>query len=144
VSGPRDRALMGELARRPLRVMLCDDAPDLRALVRLRLEADRALRVVGEADDADAAARDARAADADVVVLDLDLPGAAGAEAVERVREAAPAAAVIVYSGTSEREAGAAAAVADGYLEKGVADAALPGEVRRLGLARRAERRRGG
>jgi DNA-binding NarL/FixJ family response regulator len=104
-----------------IRIFLCDDVPELRALLRYGLEEDAALQVVGEAGNA----RDAIAAVGelrpDVVLLDLSMPGMDGLEALPLLRAAAPDTAVIVFSGfASERMREPALALgAARYLEKG-------------------------
>ena len=104
-----------------VRAYLCDDVPSLRSLVRLVLEEDPALSVVGEAGDARTAIREIGALQPDVVLLDLSMPGMDGLEALPLIREAAPEVCVIVFSGfTVERMAAVArAAGADHYVTKG-------------------------
>src|SRR3954462_9639517 len=103
----------------PVRVFVCDDAPAFRDLLRMALEADGSLSVVGEAEDGtglDAIAE----ARPDVVLLDLNMPELGGLEALPRLPELAPGARVIVLSSFSaeEKEAAALAAGADRYLDK--------------------------
>jgi len=103
----------------PVRVFVCDDAPAFRDLLRMALEADGSLSVVGEAEDGTGldAIVEARP---DVVLLDLNMPELGGLEALPRLRELAPGARVIVLSSFSaeEKEAAALAAGADRYLDK--------------------------
>jgi DNA-binding NarL/FixJ family response regulator len=103
----------------PVRVFVCDDAPAFRDLLRMALEADGSLSIVGEAEDGTGldAIADARP---DVVLLDLNMPELGGLEALPRLRELAPGARVIVLSSFSaeEKEAAALAAGADRYLDK--------------------------
>ena len=105
----------------PIRVLLCDDVPDLRLILRLNLEADQDVRIVGEAGDGVEAVEQARALQPDIVLLDLSMPRLDGLEAIPLIREAAPDAAIVVFSGfltelvaTQVLEAGATS-----YLEKG-------------------------
>jgi DNA-binding NarL/FixJ family response regulator len=82
-----------------IRVFLCDDVPELRALLRYGLEEDAELSVVGEAGnatDAIAAVGDLRP---DVVLLDLSMPGMDGLEAIPRLREISPDTSIVVFSG---------------------------------------------
>jgi DNA-binding NarL/FixJ family response regulator len=107
--------------RRQIRVFLCDDAPEIRALTRCRLEHDPALLVVGEAGDGEAAVALIAQLCPDVVMLDLSMPNVDGLEALPRVRDAAPDARVIVYSGLAAHRVAAIALErgAHRYLEKG-------------------------
>jgi DNA-binding NarL/FixJ family response regulator len=102
-------------------VYLCDDVPELRRLMRLILEEDPGLRVVGEADEAQTGIEEIAELQPSVVVLDLSMPGMDGLEALPLIRRAAPNTGVIVFSGfTAERmEALALEQGADRYIEKG-------------------------
>ena len=102
-------------------VYLCDDVPELRQLMRLILEEDPGLRVVGEAGDAETGIEEIAELQPNVVLLDLSMPGLDGLEALPLIRRAAPDTSVVVFSGfTEERmaalvlERGAAR-----YIEKG-------------------------
>ena len=61
---------------RQITVVLADDHNVIRAGLRSMLEAEADLRVIGEAADAAAAAKLARDRRPDVLVLDLQMPGA--------------------------------------------------------------------
>ena len=104
-----------------LRIFLCDDVPELRVRARYGLEEDEDLQVVGEAGDAQAGIDGVRRLLPDVIVLDLSMPGMDGLEAIPRMREVAPAASIVVFSGfASERMASAALKLgASQYVEKG-------------------------
>ena len=111
-----------------IRVLLADDARDLRFLVRVTLEADPRFLVVGEAADGAEAVRLAEELQPDVVVLDLALPVLDGLQALPRIRTCAPDTAVVVLSGFDAGSM-AAAALARGaarYVAKGEALAVLP------------------
>ena len=103
----------------PIRVFVCDDAPAFRDLLRMALESDDGLTIVGEAEDGAEveAIADARP---DVVLLDVSMPGLNGLEALPRVRELAPDSRIVVLSSFSaeEKEAAALAAGADRYVDK--------------------------
>ena len=104
-----------------IRIFLCDDVPELRALLRFGLEEDPSLRVVGEAGDAQSAIDSVSELRPDVLLLDLSMPGMDGLEALPRLRAVAPETAIIVFSGfASDRMAQPALELgAVGYVEKG-------------------------
>jgi DNA-binding NarL/FixJ family response regulator len=95
----------------PARVLLCDDARELRALLRSALDAPD-VRVVGEAADGDDALRLAAATQPDVVVVDLHMPGPPADALLRALPKAAPGAAIVTYSGADPQTlAGGPAAV---------------------------------
>ena len=102
------------------RVFVCDDSPELRLLLRSFLEAEGDLAVVGEAGDCDGLAAAVRESAADVLVLDLSMPGADPLAALPALRRAAPDLGILVLSGFDHgRMAATALALgADRYLEK--------------------------
>lgn len=106
----------------PATVLVVDDAPDLRLVVRQTLERSSGFVVVGEAADGAEAARLAAALQPEIILLDLDMPGVGGLDALPRLKAAVPHARVIVLSGLPRQaqEARTRAAGAVGYLEKGI------------------------
>jgi DNA-binding NarL/FixJ family response regulator len=68
-----------------IRVLLVDDQPLLRAGIRLLLESDDGITVVGEASDGEAAISLARETRPDVVLMDISMPGLGGVEATRRI-----------------------------------------------------------
>ena len=82
-----------------VRVMLVDDVPELRLLVRLTLEEDPRIDVVGEASNGREGVEMAAETKPDLVLLDLSMPDMDGLEAIPLIREAAPTARVVVLSG---------------------------------------------
>ncbi|WP_309504873.1 MULTISPECIES: response regulator [Nocardioides] len=83
----------------PIRVLLVDDVVEVRRLVRTSLRFRGGFEVVGEAADGAEAVLLASRHRPDVVVLDLGLPDLAGREVLSRLRESAPQAKVVVFSG---------------------------------------------
>lgn len=114
-------------------VYLCDDVPELRALLRVVVEED-GIEVVGEAGDARTMLAELPALDPDVVVLDLSMPGMDGLEAIPLVHEVVPRAQIVVFSGYGEHHMGpiALARKASRYVEKGNDLAGLCAAVREL------------
>jgi len=107
-------------ARRTIRVFLCDDVTEMRDMVRVALEQEPDLEVVGEASDGEGAARGVDEHHPDVILLDVSMPRVDGLEAIRRIRASSPETAILVLSGF-ERETMADKAIglgADAYLEK--------------------------
>ena len=103
-----------------IRVLVADDHQVVRHGLRLFLDVQEGIAVVGEAADGAEAVERARDSMPDVVLMDLVMPGVDGVEATRLVHEACPAARVLVLSSFSdeERVIGALRAGADGYLTK--------------------------
>jgi DNA-binding NarL/FixJ family response regulator len=101
-----------------MRVLLADDQLKVRLALKLLLEQEPGVQVVGEA----AQAKDLLAQVAvdcpDLVLLDWGLPDMAGEELLAALREACPALAVIVLSGQPEAEERGLAAGADAFVSK--------------------------
>jgi two-component system response regulator NreC len=83
-------------------VVLADDHNVIRAGLRSMLEAERDLRVIGEAADTASAIKLAEARRPDVLVLDLQMPGADPAADVRHLRESVPEMAIVVLTMTSD------------------------------------------
>lgn len=116
------------------RVLLADDTPDLRALLKFVLSRQDDFVVVAEAADGKEAVDLAVEHRPDVVLLDLAMPVLDGLEAIPGVRAAVPDAKIIVLSGfdAGNMAAEAVAAGADAYLEKATPAQQLVHELRRI------------
>lgn len=82
------------------RLLLVDDAPELRTALAKDLASRGSFTVVGEAGDGRTAIKLALEHHPDLIVLGLDLPELAGRELLTGLRDAAPDALVVVYSGS--------------------------------------------
>ena len=102
----------------PIRVLLVDDAAEIRLLVRTALRVRDLFTVVGEAADGAGAIALAETARPDVVVLDIGLPDLAGQEVLTRIRERAPTAKVVIFSGTHPQDSAGMDQRVDGYALK--------------------------
>ena len=124
----------------PLRVVLCDDVPELRTLMRFALEEEGDLVVVGEAGDALTGVERITDLQPDVVLLDLSMPGMDGLEAIPLIRARSARTAIVVFSGfAEERMRGPALEVgADRYVEKGADLDVVRAIVREAGMGREA------
>ncbi|GAA2022523.1 response regulator transcription factor [Agromyces tropicus] len=104
-----------------IRLLLSDDHPVVRAGMRALLEAEDDLHVVGEAASAEEAVRLAAQPGLDLVLMDLQFPGALqGVEATRRIRSVpgAPRVLVLTNYDTDADILGAIEAGASGYLLK--------------------------
>jgi PAS domain S-box-containing protein len=112
---------VGTAPRRSARVLVVDDAEDIRTLLRLKLMRASGVEVIGEASDGVEAVALASALEPDVVVLDMAMPKMDGLEALPLIREAVPGVRVVVLSGFNEdtMERRALEAGADRYVVKG-------------------------
>ena len=110
-------------APRRASVVLADDTPDIRLLLRLALERTGDFEVVGEAKDGREAVALAGDLQPDAFVLDLAMPKMDGLQALPAIRERAPDTKVLVLSGfqASHMRSEARRKGADAYLEKGTA-----------------------
>ncbi len=103
------------------RVLIVEDHPVLRGVVRLACEHSADLEVVGEVAEGEAALAAARELAPDVVVLDLTLPGELqGIDVVRALREEAPTAKILVLTGRTDDRAifETMRLGVDGYLDK--------------------------
>jgi DNA-binding NarL/FixJ family response regulator len=73
------------LRRKPIRVLIADDNKAVRRGIRVRLEQAENILVVGEASNGVDAVAIARAERADVVLMDLQMPGMHGLEATREL-----------------------------------------------------------
>jgi DNA-binding NarL/FixJ family response regulator len=102
------------------RVLLADDHNLVRAGVRKILESHREVEVVGEVGDGASALRALETTRADVMVLDLTMPGIDGFEVLRRAKASRPALKILVLTmhASPEYVARAVREGADGYLLK--------------------------
>jgi len=105
---------------RPVRVLLADDHTLVRAGVRRILETQPGFAVVAEVADGEAALAALATHEADVLVLDLSMPGRDGFEVLRRARQVRPGLRVLVLSmhAGAEYIQRAVREGADGYLLK--------------------------
>lgn len=113
-------------------VVLADDHNVIRAGLRTMLEAEDDLRVIGEADDAGSARKLVEDRRPDVLVMDLQMPGADPADDIPRLRESVPATAIVVLTMRNDprKARDLLRAGAAGYVLKQAADRKLTEAIR--------------
>lgn len=89
------------------RVLVVDDEPDLRRLLRWLLETDERCGDIAEADDGASAVREAERLVPQAVILDFMLGDETAADVLPSLRAACPAARIVVYTAAPERAAAA-------------------------------------
>src|SRR6185312_1185536 len=82
----------------PLRIAIADDHAVVRTGYRRLLELDGRMRVVAEFGDGESAYQWLCANDADVLILDLTMPGRGGLATLQRLRQRLPALRVLVFT----------------------------------------------
>lgn len=112
-------------SRALIRVLLADDLPQIRNMLRRGLEKDGRFEIVGEASDGNEAVTMATEARPDAMVLDLAMPNLDGLQAIPQILAASPHTKIIVLSGFSEMGPEVLRAGAHGFFEK----SAPPGEL---------------
>jgi DNA-binding NarL/FixJ family response regulator len=119
---------------KPIRVILADDHPIVRAGIRNALKEIPGVEVVGEASDGRAAIELVKSLSPDVVFMDISMPGLNGLEATERIVKDFPQARVIILSRHENEEYywRALQVGASGYLLKKAAISELKAALHRV------------
>ena len=122
-----------------IRVLLVDDHPIVRDGLRVLLEAEGDISVVGGAGDGLEAIRKARELTPDVVIMDLAMPGLNGTDATAQLHDSCPGVEVLVLSmhSTTEHIFRAFQAGAQGYVLKESAGPEVVSAVRAVHAGKR-------
>lgn len=117
-----------------IRILIADDHAMVRMGLRVLLETEPDLEVVGEAKNGEAAVAEALRLRPDVVVMDLMMPRMDGIEATRELAARAPDAKVLLLTtfSTSDGLAEALAAGARGAFMKSAEDSALIAAIRKI------------
>ncbi len=117
----------------PVRVLIADDHPVVRQGLKMMLNGDPELDVVGEARDGDEAFDLAHKVDWDVAVFDYSMPGRGGVELLSDVKHDYPDKPVLILSIYPEDPHGLRAlkAGASGYINKETAGEELTSAVKK-------------
>lgn len=122
-----------------IKVFLVDDHELVRTGIRRILEDVRGMKVVGEADSGEEAVKWCRAEQADIVLMDMNMPGIGGLEATRKILRFNPDVKIIVLTVHTENpfptkvmQAGAA-----GYLTKGAGPDEMVNAIRMVNSGQR-------
>lgn len=120
-------------------VFLVDDHELVRTGIRRLLEDERGVKVVGETDSGELAVKWCRSHHADIILMDMNMPGIGGLEATRKVLRYNPDARIIVLTIHTENpfptkvmQAGAA-----GYLTKGAGAQEMMNAIRAVNQGQR-------
>jgi DNA-binding NarL/FixJ family response regulator len=125
---------MSNQSQGEIRIMIADDHPLLRSGIAAVLARSARIKVVAEAEDGDMAVELYRRHQPDVTLMDLQMPGRCGIEAISAIRAIQPRARIIIlttFNGDAQIVRGLKAG-ASGYLLKNMARTELVDYVERI------------
>ena len=93
---------VGQLGRK-VRVLIADDHPVIRRMVRPTLQLHPEFEVCGEAEDGAQAIEEAKKLKPDVVVLNVTMPVLDGFEAAREIRNSLPESAIVILSSHADQ-----------------------------------------
>ena len=102
-----------------MRILVADDQAKVRSAIRLLLEQDEDVKVLGEAVDATGLLDWVSVACPDLVLLDWELPGRDTEELLRAIRRHCSRVRVVALSGRPEARREAISAGVDGFVSKG-------------------------
>ena len=125
---------MNKNSTKPIRVILADDHPIVRAGIRDALQELPGVEVIGEASDGREALELVKTHSPDMVFMDISMPGLNGLEATERILKAFPKVRVVILSRHENEDYywRALQVGASGYLLKKAAIAELKAALQRV------------
>ncbi|MCW2923284.1 MAG: response regulator receiver protein [Thermoleophilia bacterium] len=114
------------------RLVLCDDARDFVRLLKLLIDMESDMEVVGVAHDGAEAISVCTELQPDLLVLDVSMPVMDGLTALPRIREVSPGTSVVMLSGFSSAamKRQALELGASQFIEKGIPPSELTGQLR--------------
>jgi two-component system LytT family response regulator len=115
----------------PLKILIVDDEPVARKILREDLECVEAVEVIGEADDGESALRKIAEEKPDLVLLDLQMPGMGGLEVARRIEHGQHMPVIVVVTAYDRYALQAFEAGAIDYLLKPVGQQRLAEAVER-------------
>jgi DNA-binding NarL/FixJ family response regulator len=124
---------------RPITVLIADDHPLILAGLATLIRGEPGLELVGQASDGRYAVEDFLRLRPDVLLIDLNMPGGGGLEAIRRIRALVPDARIVIlttYDGDEDVHRGLAAG-ASAYLLKGAGLDEVVHSIRQVAADRR-------
>lgn len=120
-------------------IFLADDHPVVRSGLRLIIETQPDLKVIGEGDSGRDAVQQAQQECADIVIMDIAMPHLNGVEATKQILETCPTTGVIILSmhASAKHIFRALKAGAKGYLLKGSASNEVVDAIRTVKVGQR-------
>ncbi|HVF53811.1 MAG TPA: response regulator transcription factor [Actinomycetota bacterium] len=117
-----------------IRILIADDTPDIRLLLKMSLSRVEGFEVVGEAVDGQEAIDLVRSHHPDAVILDLAMPRVDGLQAISTIRASSPGTKIIVFSGfeATRMMSKALELGAHGYIEKSTSLSDLKDQIRTI------------
>jgi len=91
------------VAKRPIRVLIADDQPLIRKMVRAILQEHPQIEVCGEVQDGAKAIEEALRLKPDVVVLNINMPVLNGFDAAREIKTKLPGAGIVILSSRADR-----------------------------------------
>ena len=116
------------------KVLIADDVPEIRRLLKRMFRDCDDFEVVAEAVDGEEAVDKCRELEPDVIFLDINMPERTGLQALGDIRKAVPDGLIVVFSGLSERvvEDKSLRSEVDAWIEKGTHTRDILEELRKL------------
>src|SRR3984893_19491423 len=97
-------AVLQNLTRPTIRILVADDHPTILEMVKTILKAHHGFEVVGEARDGQHAVRLAESLQPDVTVINVTMPKMSGFEAARRIRVHVPDSAIVILSSHRDQQ----------------------------------------
>lgn len=125
---------MTETEYAPIRIVIAEDHAVVRQALRVMLEMEPDVTVVGEAVDGEEAAKLTEEHNPDLVVLDVRMEGMDGVAATRKIRDQNPETAILILTGFGDEDilVNAVEAGAHGFLLKDATHEELLDAIRRL------------
>jgi DNA-binding NarL/FixJ family response regulator len=137
-SGAQQETIADESARTKIRILVVDDHTILRVGLRMMLNAQPDIEVIGEASDGNQAVSEAMRLVPDVILMDIAMPDCNGIEATRQVKRLQPETRILVLTMHENEEYlfQVLRAGASGYILKEAADTELITAIRTVSSGR--------